>query len=112
MFSEDLAILGVFHLTRTPTLQAKADPQGLQQRAVVVETDRIPECGKPEAMPQEERVEQEIVEAARIAHHVNDTAALFERLQSFDDGLIEFHEAWEWESQPGTGTSLVRELRA
>lgn len=27
------------------------------------------------------------------------------------DGLLEFYEAWEWESQPGAGTSVVRELR-
>ena len=24
-----------------------------------------------------------------------------------DDGLIEFHEAWEWESQPGSGTNII-----
>ena len=34
------------------------------------------------------------------------------RIVVADDGLIEFHEAWTWESQPGAGTSLVRELRA
>ena len=27
-----------------------------------------------------------------------------------DDGRLEFHEAWEWESQPGRGTSVVREV--
>ncbi|MEM8708797.1 MAG: hypothetical protein AAGE98_20205 [Actinomycetota bacterium] len=27
-----------------------------------------------------------------------------------DDGLIEFHESWRWESQPGRGTSVVREV--
>lgn len=27
------------------------------------------------------------------------------------DGLIELHERWAWESQPGTGTSVVREVR-
>ncbi len=29
-----------------------------------------------------------------------------------DDGPLELHEEWEWESQPGTGTSLVREITA
>ena len=34
------------------------------------------------------------------------------RIVVADDGLLEFHEAWEWESQPGAGTSIVREQRA
>ncbi|MEM9521890.1 MAG: hypothetical protein AAGA37_21460 [Actinomycetota bacterium] len=27
-----------------------------------------------------------------------------------DDGRLEFHESWNWESQPGSGTSVVREV--
>ena len=27
-------------------------------------------------------------------------------------GPLELHEEWEWESQPGSGTSLVREIAA
>ncbi len=26
------------------------------------------------------------------------------------EGLIESHESWSWESKPGTGTSIVREV--
>ena len=32
------------------------------------------------------------------------------RIVVLDDGRIEFHESWEWESQPGSGTSVVREI--
>ncbi len=32
------------------------------------------------------------------------------RIVERDDGLLEFHERWQWESQPGTGTSTVREV--
>ena len=34
------------------------------------------------------------------------------RIVVSDDGPLELHEEWEWESQPGTGTSLVREVVA
>ena len=26
------------------------------------------------------------------------------------DNRFEYHEEWEWDSQPGSGTSLVREI--
>ncbi|WP_420610471.1 hypothetical protein [Candidatus Poriferisodalis sp.] len=32
------------------------------------------------------------------------------RIVVSDDGSLELHEEWEWESQPGSGTSLVREI--
>ena len=44
-----------------------------------------------------------------FATRVHDTRCQ-SRIVVRDDGLLEFHEQWEWESQPGTGTSVVREL--
>ena len=32
------------------------------------------------------------------------------RIVAREDGLLEFHEEWEWESRPGNGSSVVREL--
>ncbi|MEM9465183.1 MAG: hypothetical protein AAGA90_07405 [Actinomycetota bacterium] len=32
------------------------------------------------------------------------------RIVRGDDGRLEFHESWEWESRPGAGTSVVREV--
>ena len=34
------------------------------------------------------------------------------RIMVRPDGLLELDEAWEWESKPGSGTSLLRELSA
>ncbi|MGH3586596.1 MAG: hypothetical protein ACRDQ0_09760 [Pseudonocardia sp.] len=28
-----------------------------------------------------------------------------------DDGLVELHEDWQWESRPGSGRSVVAEIR-
>jgi hypothetical protein len=32
------------------------------------------------------------------------------RLEPMGDGRIRMHETWQWESKPGSGTSLVEEL--
>ncbi len=34
------------------------------------------------------------------------------RLTRADSGLLRLEESWEWESRPGSGTSVVEELRA
>lgn len=32
------------------------------------------------------------------------------QLELLDDGRIRMHETWEWESRPGTGTSVVEKV--
>lgn len=32
-------------------------------------------------------------------------------IEVLEDGRVRFHETWAWESRPGTGTSIVEELR-
>lgn len=47
--------------------------------------------------------------------HVNDSGDSASghcrsRLELLDDGRIRMHETWQWESRPGSGTSIVEEL--
>jgi len=50
----------------------------------------------------------------RYAHvdSAGDTAAghCVARLELLDDGRLRSHETWEWDSRPGSGTSIVEEL--
>ena len=55
--------------------RAAAIAQRLEQRPVVVEADAVGEAREPQPLAQEQRVEQEVVEPARVAHHVDDAAA-------------------------------------
>lgn len=32
-------------------------------------------------------------------------------IEVLDDGRVRLHETWSWESRPGSGTSIVEELR-
>jgi hypothetical protein len=34
------------------------------------------------------------------------------RIELLDDGRLRLHETWEWESQPGSGTSTLEEIPA
>lgn len=33
------------------------------------------------------------------------------RIEILSDGRVRFHESWSWESRPGTGYSVVEEIR-
>ncbi len=78
------AILAVLDLPRSPPCEPQRDRDQLEQRAVVVEADRVGEAREAQTMAKEEHVEEEVVEPARIAHHVDDAAAGLERLQALD----------------------------
>lgn len=32
------------------------------------------------------------------------------RIERLDDGRLRLHESWNWESKPGSGTSIVEEI--
>lgn len=33
------------------------------------------------------------------------------RIEVLADGRLRIHESWQWESKPGTGTSIIEEIR-
>jgi len=51
--------------------------------------DGVREAREPQTMSKEKGVEEEIVEAARVAHHVDDAAPSFECLQARNNRFIE-----------------------
>ena len=51
-------------------------------------------------MAQEEPVEEEVVEPARVAHHVHDAAGGFQRAQPGDGGVVERDLAEETFREP------------
>ena len=89
VLADDLAVLGVLDLPRPCALQAEHHRQQLVERPVVVEVDRVGEAREPQAVSQEERIEEKVVEPARVAHHVDDTAPGLEGFQALHDRLVE-----------------------
>jgi len=75
------AVFGVFDLARTAPAQSEHDRQDRGQGPVVVEVNRVRKTRQTQPMSKEERIEKEVVETARITHHVDDAAARFERLR-------------------------------
>ncbi|MBS1105398.1 MAG: hypothetical protein H6Q91_900 [Deltaproteobacteria bacterium] len=69
--------------------RAQAPDQRLPERLVVVEADAVGEGREAQSVAQEEPIEEEVVEPARVTHHVDDAAGGLERAQSRDGGLVE-----------------------
>jgi hypothetical protein len=63
--------------------------QTFEHGAVVVEVDAVAEARQAQTFAREERVEQEVVEPARVAHHVHDRASLLEGAQLGDGGVVQ-----------------------
>ena len=61
----------------------------VEDRSVVVETNSVGEAREPETVSQEQRIEEEVVEPARIAHHVYDRALRFERPKPLDGRIVQ-----------------------
>jgi hypothetical protein len=77
----------VFGFGRPEGLPERA--HGLQEGPVVEEADAVCEAREAQAFAQEECVEEEVVEPARVTHHVHDRAALLEALEPPDGRFVE-----------------------
>lgn len=40
------------------------------------------------------------------------TGRSVDRIETLEDGRLRLHEEWEWDSKPGSGTSVLEELTA
>ena len=60
---------------------APPDAEPVDDRPVVPEADAVREAREPEPLAREQRVHEEVVEAARVPHHVHDGAARLEPAQ-------------------------------
>ena len=74
--ADDLSVFAVLDLPWARTLQTEHDPQELMKRPVVVEMNRIREARQLQPVTKKECVEEEVVEPTRIAHHIDDAAAI------------------------------------
>src|SRR4029450_6529617 len=63
---------------------ARQRAQRVAHRPVVPEPQPVGEARQPQPLAPEQRVEQEVVEPARIAHHVHDRALLLEPAEGLD----------------------------
>ena len=68
-------LLGARDLPRSTARAQERSPQQLEERAVVIETQTVGEARQAQPFAAEELVEEEVVEPARVAHHVDDGAA-------------------------------------
>ena len=82
------------------------------QRRVVPVADAVREGREPQPLAREQRVEQEVVEAARVAHHVHDGAARLELAQLRDGRLVEVEVLEEAPREPAEEQVEARRHRA
>ena len=86
--------------------------QRVAQRPVVPEADAVGEARQAQSFAAEQRVEQEVVEPARIAHHVHDRALLFEVAQPCDGCVVEVEVAEVARREPAEEQVEARRHRA
>ncbi len=84
-----LARLVAVERARLRAIPPHGDAQPLEQGAVVVEVDAVRERREPQSRALQDGVEEEVVEPARVAHHVDDAAPPLELTQAVDGVRVE-----------------------
>jgi hypothetical protein len=94
------ASLGHLDVVGDRSRPGERDAERLEDRPVVVEADAVGEARQAKPLAQEERIEQEVVQAARVPHDVDDGAPGLEIPQALHGRLVQPDVAEETAREP------------